>query len=97
MEISILTIGNELLNGSTLNTNASWIGKSLTKLGCQIEKQITVKDSKGDVENALNTLLNNNPSYVIITGGLGPTSDDVTRDIIFNYVGVKKKFDKDTS
>ena len=95
MEISILTIGNELLSGSTLNTNASWIGKSLTKLGCQIEKQITVKDDKSDVENALDTLLINNPSYIIITGGLGPTSDDVTRDIIFNYVGVKKKFDKE--
>ena len=95
MEISILTIGNELLNGSTLNTNASWIGKSLTKLGCQIKKQITVKDNKGDVENALNTLLINNPSYVIITGGLGSTSDDITRDIIFNYVGVKKNFDKE--
>ena len=66
MEISILTIGNELLNGSTLNTNASWIGRSLTKLGCQIEKQITVKDNKVDVENALDTLLINNPNYIIL-------------------------------
>ena len=95
MEISILTIGNELLNGSTLNTNASLIGKTLTKLGCQIEKQITVKDNKVDVENALDTLLINNPSYIIITGGLGPTSDDITRDIIFNYVGVEKEFDEE--
>ena len=94
MQISILTIGNELLNGSTLNTNASWIGKSLTQLGCQIQKHITVKDDKAEIKNGLDTLLFNNPDSIIVTGGLGPTNDDITRDVVFEFVGVKKKIDK---
>ena len=46
MKVSIINIGDELLEGKTLNTNSQWLGKKLSSAGCQIESQITVKDEE---------------------------------------------------
>ena len=63
MKISILSIGNELLSGKTMNTNANWLGNRLTKIGCRMEKQVVVPDKEKPIINALNFLVNDNWVY----------------------------------
>ena len=93
MKVSIINIGNELLSGKTLNTNSQWLGKKVSSAGCQIESQITVKDEKKSIISGLNFCLQNKPDYLLVTGGLGPTNDDVTRDVLFNYMKTESVFD----
>jgi len=95
MKIAILSIGNELLSGDTINTNAGWIGRKLTEIGCDIFQQITVPDKKVPISNALNQLIDLNPDFIICTGGLGPTEDDITRQTLFDFAGTESKFDQD--
>ena len=89
MKIAILSIGNELLSGDTINTNAGWMGRNLTDIGCDICRQITVPDKKDSISNALTELVNLNPGYIICTGGLGPTHDDITAQSISKAFKVK--------
>ena len=93
MTVSILCIGNELLSGRTLNTNAAWLGRSLTDLGCTINKQIVIADEEDFILDTLDNLIDENEDCVIITGGLGPTDDDITRESLFKYVGAQSIFD----
>ena len=95
MKVSILSIGNELLSGRTMNTNANWLGNRLTKIGCRVEKQVVVPDEEKPIINALNFLVNDKEGCIIVTGGLGPTDDDITREVLFKYVKTESKFDLD--
>lgn len=95
MKISILSIGDELLSGDTINTNFSWISNKVTEFGAKVERQITCQDVEHDIGNALEYLLNYKTDYVIVTGGLGPTEDDITRDSIFRYFNINEEFDND--
>ncbi len=94
MKIAILSIGNELLSGDTINTNAGWMGRNLTDIGCDICRQITVPDNKDSISNALTELVNLKPGYIICTGGLGPTDDDITQQTLFDFVGTESEFDQ---
>ena len=69
MKITILSIGNELLSGDTINTNAGWMGRILTEIGCDICQHITVPDKKIPIFNALNQLINLNPDFIILSSG----------------------------
>ena len=93
MKVSIINIGDELLEGKTLNTNSQWLGKKLSSAGCQIESQITVKDEENSIVRGLNYCLQNKPEYLLVTGGLGPTNDDVTRNVLFNFMETESEFD----
>ena len=96
MNISILSIGDELLSGRTLNTNATWLGKNLTEIGCNVMEQAVIPDDESIIIKTLNTMIDTNKeSCLIITGGLGPTEDDVTRESLFKYVGTEEKFDSE--
>ena len=95
MKISILSIGNELLSGKTMNTNANWLGNRFTKIGCRVEKQVVVPDKEKPIINALNFLINDKQGCIIVTGGLGPTDDDITREVLFKFVKTDSKFDLD--
>lgn len=88
MKLDILSIGDELLIGLTLNTNAHWLSKQLNLIGFQIRQHTTVSDEKTAIVAALNDALANS-NVVIITGGLGPTKDDLTLDILTEYFGGK--------
>ena len=61
--------------------------------GCQIESQITVKDEENSIVCGLNYCLQNKPEYLLVTGGLGPTNDDVTRNVLFNFMETESEFD----
>jgi len=94
MNVVFLSIGNELLAGDTVNTNVSWLGKMLTELGCSIQAQITVPDKHNTIHEALDSIMKNSPDLVITTGGLGPTEDDITRQVIFDYIDTDYEFDE---
>ena len=95
MRVSILTIGNELLSGKTINTNASWISKKLSLTGVSVISHLTIPDDKNKITDTLNLLFSSDIDLIICTGGLGVTDDDITRAVIFDYFGSKEVFDKD--
>ena len=86
MNLDIISIGDELLIGQTLNTNAFWISKELNKVGFTIRQQITIADTEIAILTALETALSKS-DVVIFTGGLGPTSDDLTMPALNKYFG----------
>ena len=87
MTAAILTIGDEILIGQIVNTNAAWIGSELTGLGIPVSKHITVGDSKSEMLRTLDRVCAEH-SIVIMTGGLGPTHDDITKVTVAEYFGV---------
>ncbi len=84
MNISLLTIGDEICIGQVLNTNASWIADECTKLGAKVNYHSTVGDNEPDITSELDRLLYVT-DMVIITGGLGPTHDDITKEVLAEY------------
>ncbi len=84
MKVELISIGDELLIGQTVNTNASWIGEQLAKRGVEVENAVTIKDDKQSIISALDVALKRS-EVVIITGGLGPTKDDITKKVLTNY------------
>ena len=95
MRIAVLTIGNELLSGKTINTNANWLSKKLSSIGSTITLHITIPDEQESIINSLDLLFSTQIDLIICTGGLGVTDDDITRDVIFSYFGSNEVFDKD--
>ncbi len=89
---AIISIGNELLLGKTLNTNMAWLAGELALLGVPVEFSLTVKDEAEAIGNALAQCW---PKYdlVITTGGLGPTDDDITKQEIARFFGAELVFD----
>jgi nicotinamide-nucleotide amidase len=84
MKAGIITIGDELLIGQVINTNASYIGRKLSEIGISVERVVSV----GDVEEAIIEELKrayDNFDVVILTGGLGPTHDDVTKSAVCKF------------
>ncbi len=93
MNVAVVNIGDELLSGKTLNTNSFWIKRKLSSHGFHIQTQITVKDEAGSIVSGLDFCIAKKPDYLFITGGMGPTDDDITRDVLFNYVNTKSQID----
>lgn len=84
MKVELISIGDELLIGQTINTNASWIGQVLTQRGAFVQRVLTIKDSKEEIWNSFDSCLSS-ADVVIVTGGLGPTKDDITKKVIAEY------------
>jgi nicotinamide-nucleotide amidase len=84
MKATIVTIGDEILIGQITDTNSGFIAKSLDKIGIEINEMISISDNK---QHILDTFakLQNQVDFVIITGGLGPTKDDITKHTICEY------------
>ena len=84
MYAEIISIGDELLIGQTINSNAAWMGQELNKIGIDVYQVSTISDDKNHIVNALNDALNRT-KLVLITGGLGPTRDDITKYTLTEY------------
>lgn len=84
MKASILTIGDELLNGSTLNTNTRFIAQKAIEIGLDISEMLTVADNESAILEALD-YVRKKSEIVFITGGLGPTKDDITIATLAKY------------
>ncbi len=93
MRIGLITIGDELLQGYTIDTNAAWIGMKLGAIGISVESHLTIPDKKNVIINALNDAQNKSIDVVISTGGLGPTPDDITPSAFYAFFGAKPVFD----
>jgi nicotinamide-nucleotide amidase len=76
--VEIICVGNELLIGKTLNTNAQWLAKRITTLGLTIRRIIVIADTINEVSKVIKEAIQRNPNFLITTGGLGPTFDDKT-------------------
>lgn len=83
---SIITIGDELLIGQTIDTNSAFIGQELNKIGVWVRRRVAVGDVYEDIWKALDEE-GAVSEIVIITGGLGPTADDITKPLLCNYFG----------
>ncbi len=86
MKLDILTIGDELLIGQTLNTNAQSIAVELTKIGFEVRQQLTISDDEQIIFDSVSEALKNS-NVVLITGGLGPTKDDLTLPVLNKFFG----------
>ena len=95
MKVELISIGDELLIGQTVNTNASWLGETLSKAGSEIIKTVVISDKKEEIISSLENI-SGTTNCVIITGGLGPTKDDITKYTLAEYFGSKLKQDKHT-
>lgn len=84
IKAGIITIGDELLIGQTINTNLTWLGKHLEEEGISVIQSTTIQDQEAAIKDALDSFL---PNYdiIIITGGLGPTNDDITKETLSKY------------
>ena len=80
MNACILTIGEELLQGFTIDTNSSWLAKTLLPYGINITKKITLGDDVKSIVAETKIVLGDNYDFLFVTGGLGPTHDDITKE-----------------
>ncbi|MEM6782827.1 MAG: CinA family nicotinamide mononucleotide deamidase-related protein [Bacteroidota bacterium] len=86
MTATLLTVGDELLIGQVTNTNAAWLGDQLSLAGYEVRRHVTVGDVAADIHAALEAGFATG-SLVVVTGGLGPTHDDVTKKAVADYFG----------
>lgn len=90
--VGILCIGNELLNGSILDTNSQWISTQLRKLGIETALKITVNDRLDEITKAMQSFADFGATHLVTTGGLGPTRDDLTREAVSRFTGTELLF-----
>ncbi|MGE5399886.1 MAG: molybdopterin-binding protein, partial [Ignavibacteriales bacterium] len=84
MQAEIITIGDEILIGQTINTNAAYIGEELTKIQVAVSRTVVIGDVESAILGEFTSAFENN-DIVIVTGGLGPTHDDITKECIVRF------------
>jgi len=92
VRVELVTVGDELLLGDTINGNAAWLGQRLAENGIEVIRSVVVSDRQDEIIQAVREGLGR-ADAVITTGGLGPTSDDLTRDALAVAAGVKLRRD----
>jgi nicotinamide-nucleotide amidase len=96
MKVGIITIGNELLSGFTIDRNSAWIGQRLLESGIKVHVRQTIQDDFADIYDTLESMWKDwECDYVIVTGGLGPTVDDITVSTFLEYFDDKHEFDRE--
>ncbi len=85
---SVITIGDELLIGQVIDTNSAFIGQELNSIGVTVKCRYAVGDERNDILNILD-IAGKEASIILVTGGLGPTADDITKPLLCEYFGGK--------
>ena len=93
MRVEIINTGTELMLGNTVNTHLAFIARELFPLGLRVQRQFTVPDGEA-IRDALRDTFSK-ADIVLVTGGLGPTTDDITRDIVAELLGLKLEHDEE--
>ena len=93
MKIGFLSVGTEILLGDTVNTNLTNLGKRLYDAGFQLNKEITISDNEKEIHDAITYLLES-CEVVVTSGGLGPTEDDITKEVISNSLSLDLELDE---
>lgn len=91
MTAEIISIGDELLIGQVINTNASWMSSELNKAGIKVDHIAMISDEGTAIRNALD-IAGARANIILLTGGLGPTKDDITKQVLADYFGGKLVF-----
>ena len=91
---SILTVGKEILIGSITNTNSKYISDKLTDMGIEVNRQVSVDDNLDEIVNELK-YLKKSSDLIVISGGLGPTNDDITKEAVAKFLNRKIYLDED--
>jgi nicotinamide-nucleotide amidase len=92
LQVELVNIGTELLMGFVVNTHASFLGRKLCNIGATLVRQTCVNDTADHIRASLEAALAGS-DVVISTGGLGPTSDDITRNVVADMLGLKMRVD----
>ncbi len=93
--VEIICVGNELLIGKTLNTNAQWLTRRVTTLGLTTRRVTVVGDDINEISSIIQEAIQRSPRFILTTGGLGPTFDDKTLEGIAKAMGHKTKINKE--
>ena len=88
--IKNISIGDELLIGQVINTNAAWLGEQLSDAGFQLDSTLTIGDSEKAILDAFNACMDSD--LVLVTGGLGPTADDITKPTVCKFFNTELEF-----
>ncbi|MCU0472498.1 MAG: competence/damage-inducible protein A [Bacteroidales bacterium] len=88
MKAQIITIGDELLIGQTIDTNSAWIGAEMSRLGFDVWRKLSVHDKREDILESLKES-SGKSDVILITGGLGPTSDDITKQTLCEFFNTR--------
>src|ERR1017187_10974318 len=88
MNVELVNTGSELMLGRVLNTHQQWLCRRLADLGHVVTRQVAIADAGNEIQQAVREALSR-ADLVITTGGLGPTSDDITRELIAEMLGKK--------
>jgi len=91
----ILTIGDELLIGQTIDTNSAWMGEQLNQIGIPVIEKLAVSDTRASIISGIERGLAQ-ADIVLITGGLGPTKDDITKKVMADHFGMSMRFHEPT-
>ncbi|MEM3913807.1 MAG: molybdopterin-binding protein, partial [Metallosphaera sp.] len=91
----ILSVGNELLSGRTINTNSAYIAQRLTILGYSVRRITTIGDNLEDISLVIKEIIERKPKLLVITGGLGPTYDDITVEGLAKALNLKTIINED--
>jgi nicotinamide-nucleotide amidase len=86
VEAEIITIGDEILIGQTIDTNSAWMGQQLNDVGVDVDRVVSIRDTKEAIVEALDNV-KPKTQLVLLTGGLGPTKDDITKYTLQDYFG----------
>ena len=95
MQVSILTVGDEILIGQIVDTNSAWMGQQLNLAGASVRRILSVGDELEAIRKGLDQTLEA-ADIVLMTGGLGPTKDDITKKALAEYMGVELVFHEPT-
>ena len=95
MKVQIITIGDEILIGQIIDTNSAWMGQQLNLIGASVERIISISDTVDAIQNVMKAATAN-ADVVLMTGGLGPTKDDITKKAIADFFGVGMTFHEPT-
>ncbi len=82
----LISIGDELLIGQTIDTNSAWIARQLNKIGINIQRKLTISDDANEIKTTLDNSIPG-ADLLVLTGGLGPTNDDITKQTLNEYFG----------
>lgn len=93
MDCEIICVGTELLTGETLNTNVQYVSEQLSRIGAAVHYQTTIGDNPGRLRDCVDIAAHRS-QVIVVTGGLGPTQDDLTKKTIADYFGMPLKRDE---
>ncbi len=95
MNVQIVTVGDEILIGQIIDTNSAWMGQQLNLIGARVIKKTAIGDDHGEIIQSINEGFAN-ASIILMTGGLGPTKDDITKKAIADFFDVEMVLDQPT-